>query len=126
MPVQLRPAPSGPGILAGPGWLTLVAVLAVVAVNLAGLWGIRVARQGLRDEARSGFEREVVARATRLERRLSEIRADLAFVGATPEVARLDEAREAGAPFARQAAESALLLFLRGNPEVVRISIRTP
>ena len=126
MPV-LKPGPKAPGGLgAGPGWLTLVAVLAVVAVNLAGLWGIRVARQVLRDEARSGFEQEVKARATRLERRLSEIRADLAFVGATPAVARLDEATGAGAPFARQAAEGALLLFLRGNPEVVRISIRTP
>jgi signal transduction histidine kinase len=120
----LKPQARAAGVLAGPGWLTLVAVLAVVAVNLAGLWGIQVARQALRGEARSGFEQEVAARASRLERRLSEIRADLAFVGATPSIARLDEASEAGAPFARQAAESALLLFLRGNPEVVRISIR--
>ena len=125
MPI-LKPQARAAGVLAGPGWLTLVAVLAVVAVNLAGLWGIQVARQALRGEARSGFEQEVAARASRLERRLSEIRADLAFVGATPSIARLDEASEAGAPFARQAAESALLLFLRGNPEVVRISIRKP
>jgi signal transduction histidine kinase len=123
----LKPDASGPaGLGAGAGWLTLLALVAVVAVNAAGLWGIQVARQGMRDEARSRFEQEVVARATRLERRLSEIRADLAFVGATPSIARLDEAGEAGAPLARQAAESALLLFLRGNPEVVRISIRKP
>ena len=110
------------GLVSGPGWLTLVALLAVLAVNVAGLVGIRVARQGLRDAARSGFELEVKARATRLERRFSEIRADLAFVGATPAVARLDAAG-AGTPLARQAAESALLLFLRGNAEVVHIRI---
>jgi signal transduction histidine kinase len=122
----LRPEASAPaGLWAGARWLTLLAVLAVVAVNAAGLWGIQVARQGLRDAARGSFEQEVRARATRLERRLSEIRADLAFVGATSSIARLDEVSEAGAPLARQAAESALLLFLRGNPEVVRISIRT-
>jgi signal transduction histidine kinase len=111
--------------LASPGWLTLVAVLAVVAVNVAGLVGIRVAHEGLRAEARSGFGQEVKARATRIERRLSEIRADLAFAGASPSVARLGQAAAAGEPLARQAAESALLLFLRGNPEVVRISVRT-
>ena len=125
MPV-LKPEASGPTRFgAGARWLTLAALLAVVAVNAAGLWGIQVARQGLRDAARGSFEQEVRARAARLERRLSEIRADFAFVGATPSIARLDEVSEAGAPLARQAAESALLLFLRGNPEVVRISIRT-
>ncbi len=113
------------GLASGPGWLTLVALLAVLAVNVAGLVGIRVARQGLRDAAQTGFELEVKARATRLERRFSEIRADLAFVGATPAVARLDAEGPAGTPLARQAAESALLLFLRGNTEVVHIRIRT-
>jgi signal transduction histidine kinase len=118
-------APAPRGLVPGPGWLTLVALAAVLAVNVAGLAGIQVARQGLRDAARSGFELEVRARATRLERRFSEIRADLAFVGATPAVARLDEAAAAASPLARQTAESALLLFLRGNPEVVRIRILT-
>ena len=37
---------------ASPGWLTGIALAAVAAVNLAGLWGIRVARQGALEEAR--------------------------------------------------------------------------
>jgi signal transduction histidine kinase len=109
---------------ASSGWLTLIALLAVAAVNLAGLWGIRVARQGARDEARRAFELDVAARASRLERRLSEVRADLAFLGASPTIARLgDPGRDAAVALQRQAVESALLLFLRGNAEVVRISI---
>jgi len=75
-----------------------------------------VARQGLRDAARGSFEQEVRARATRLERRLSEIRADLAFVGATPSIARLDEVSEAGAPLARQAAEERMAALARTTP----------
>ncbi|HVQ23866.1 MAG TPA: hypothetical protein VMV01_01760, partial [Planctomycetota bacterium] len=72
MPV-LRPEATGTARFgAGARWLTLLALLAVVAVNAAGLWGIQVARQGLRDAARGSFEQEVRARATRLERRLSE------------------------------------------------------
>lgn len=109
---------------ASPGWLTLIALLAVAAVNLAGLWGIRVARQGAREEARRAFDLAVAARASRLERRLSETRADLAFLGASPTIARLDDpARDGPASLPRQAAESALLLFLRSHPEVVRIRI---
>ncbi|HUL78104.1 MAG TPA: ATP-binding protein [Vicinamibacteria bacterium] len=110
---------------ASPGWLTGIALAAVAAVNLAGLWGIRVARQGALDEARRGFSLDVAARATALEGRLSGVRADLAFLGASPTIARLDEAgRDASAAsLLRQAAESALLLFLRSHAEVVRIEV---
>jgi len=126
VPVLKAEAPVASGLGAGPGWLTLVALLAVAAVNLAGLWGIRVAREGIREEGRRAFDLEVAARATGLERRLSEVRADLAFLGASPAIARLDQAgRGAAASLPRQAAESALLLFLRGHAEVVRISIRS-
>jgi signal transduction histidine kinase len=111
---------------ASPGWLTGIALAAVAAVNLAGLWGIRVARQGALDEARRAFSLDVAARATALEGRLSEVRSDLAFLGASPTVARLDEAGRAplAASLLRQAAESALLLFLRSHAEVVRIEVR--
>jgi signal transduction histidine kinase len=111
---------------ATPGWLTVIAVAAVAAVNVAGLWGIFVARQGALAEARRGFDLDIGRRATTLERRLSEIRSDLAFLGGSPTIARLDEAEKdkAGAPLLRQAAESALLLFLRSHAEVVRIGVR--
>ncbi|HXK12613.1 MAG TPA: ATP-binding protein [Vicinamibacteria bacterium] len=111
---------------ATPGWLTGIALAAVAAVNLAGLWGIRVARQGALDEARRSFSLDVAARATALEGRLSGVRADLAFLGASPTIARLDEAGRdpSAASLLRQAAESALLLFLRGHAEVVRIEVR--
>jgi signal transduction histidine kinase len=112
---------------ATPGWLTGIALAAVVAVNLAGLWGIRVARQGAIDEARRAFDLDVGAKATALEARLSEVRSDLAFLGAAPTIARLDEGDRdpSAASLLRQAAESALLLFLRGHAEVVRIGVRS-
>jgi len=112
---------------ATPGWLTGIALAAVAAVNLAGLWGIRVARQGALDEARRAFGLDVGAKATALEARLSEVRADLAFLGAAPTIARLDEQGKdpSAASLLRQAAESALLLFLRSHAEVVRIGVRS-
>jgi signal transduction histidine kinase len=104
---------------ASPGWLTLIALAAVAAVNIAGLVGIRLARMGAEDDTRLAFERETATRASRLERQLSEIRAELAFLGASPAIARLAD----GSAVTRQAAESALLIFLRSHPEVVRIRI---
>ena len=111
---------------ATPGWLTLIALAAVAAVNLAGLWGIVMARQAALGEARRAYELDVAARATQLESRLAGIRADLAFLGGSPTIARLDavERDPAAASLLRQAAESALLLFLRTHEEVVRIGVR--
>ena len=112
---------------ATPGWLTGIALAAVAAVNLAGLWGIRVARQGALDQARNAFALDVGTKATALEARLSEVRSDLAFLGASPTIARLDEGGKgpSAASLLRQAAESALLLFLRSHAEVVRIGVRS-
>jgi signal transduction histidine kinase len=115
-------------IPATPGWLTGIALAAVAAVNLAGLWGIRVARQGALDEARNAFGLAVGTKATALEARLSEVRSDLAFLGASPTIARLEEEQRkdpSAASLLRQAAESALLLFLRSHAEVVRIGVRS-
>jgi signal transduction histidine kinase len=123
VPLLRAPASAARVLGASPGWLTLIALVAVAAVNLAGFWGIRVARQGARDEAGRGFELEVGARASRLERRLSEVRADLAFLASSPTIARLGDAGIGPSSLTRQAAESALLIFLRGHAEVVRISI---
>jgi signal transduction histidine kinase len=112
---------------ATPGWLTTIALAAVAAVNLAGLWGIAVARQGALEEASRAFDLDVAAKATALEGRLSSVRSDLAFLGGSPTIARLDDAAAdaAAASLLRQAAESALLLFLRGHSEVVRIVVRS-
>jgi signal transduction histidine kinase len=113
---------------ATPGWLTGIALAAVAAVNLAGLWGIRVARQGALDEARNAFGLAVGTKANALEGRLSEVRSDLAFLGASPTIARLEEEQRkdpSAASLLRQAAESALLLFLRSHAEVVRIGVRS-
>jgi signal transduction histidine kinase len=101
-----------------PGWLTGIAIAAVAAVNLAGLWGIAVARQGALAEAERAFEVEVASRATALESRLSAVRADLAFLGGSPTIARL----EGGT--LPQGAVSALLLFMRSRIEVVRVVVR--
>jgi signal transduction histidine kinase len=113
--------------LRAPGWLTGLAIAAVAAANLAGLWGIAVARQGAVEEARRAFEVGVRSGATALESRLSGVRSDLAFVGGSPTIARLDEAGKdpASASIVRQGAESALLLFLRGHAEVVRVVVRS-
>jgi signal transduction histidine kinase len=106
--------------------LALTALGAVAAVNAAGLMGISMARRGAVEEAGRFFRSETEARARTLESRLSATRADLAFLAGASPVQRLRaaDAASADAAFRRQAAESALLLFLRGHPEVVRLEVR--
>jgi signal transduction histidine kinase len=110
---------------ATPGWLTVIAVAAVAAVNLVGLWGIRVARQGALDEARSAFESGVSARARAVEARLAGVQADLAFAADSAIIERLEQPGHdpASASLLQQAADSTLLLLLRSHPEVVRIVV---
>ncbi len=103
----------------------------MAAVNAAGLKGISVARRGAAEEAARLFQSDTEARARALESRLSATRADLAFLAGSVPVRRLRSGeREGGvraeASFRRQAAESALLLFLRAHPEVVRLCVRAP
>jgi signal transduction histidine kinase len=104
------------------GWLTALSVLVVLAVNVAGLVGIALARRAAAEDARRGFEAETAARARAVERVLAAVRADLAFVAASASVAGLAE--EAPGP-QREAAEGALLLFLRGHPEVEQLMVRS-
>ncbi|HVO11117.1 MAG TPA: ATP-binding protein [Vicinamibacteria bacterium] len=110
---------------ATPGWLTVIAVAAVAAVNLAGLWGIRVARQGALDEARSRFATDVKSRALLLEARLSGVQSDLTLTADASFIERLDAPGPdpATASVLRQAADSSLLVFLRSHPELVRIVV---
>ena len=114
------PAPRRPGSFL----FVALALLAVVAVNAAGLKGIAVARRGAAEEAGRLFQSDTEARARALESRLSTIRADLAFLAGSVPVMRLRSSGGEGAGFPRQAAESALLLFLRAHPEVVRLAVR--
>ena len=107
------------------GWLTGLSIAAVLAVGLAGFRGITVARQGAHDEAERAFRDETAARARSLETRLVAIRSDLAFLAASSPVARLGES--VGPKDGRRVgAEAALLLFLRGHPEVVGVVVRSP
>jgi signal transduction histidine kinase len=93
--------------MATAGWLTALSVSAVVAVNAAGLWGIAAARVNVAEQAAGVLQVETAARARALEATLAATRDDLAFL------------RDA-AP-----AEAAVLLFLRGHPEVRRVLVRS-
>jgi signal transduction histidine kinase len=105
--------------------LTAVAVAAVAVVNAAGVWGIAVGRRSAAEEAGRLFRAETATRARGLESLLAATRGDLAFLVGSPAVARLDVARGGGVEEARrQGAEAALLLFLRGHSEVVRLVVR--
>lgn len=109
------------------GWLTALAVTAVVGVNAAGLWGIAVAYRGAREEEARLFAAETAARARSLESVLSTTRAEMAFLAGSSAIAGLGAEplprdRENG--WQRLAAEAALLVFHRGHPEVRRLVVK--
>jgi signal transduction histidine kinase len=94
-------------------------------VGGAGARGNPAPRRSAREEAERAFRDETAVRARAVENRLAGIRSDLAFVAASSPVGSL---REDLGPddWKRAGAQSALLLFLRGNPEVVRVVVRSP
>lgn len=103
-------------------WLTGLAIAVVVIVNLAGMSGIAIARRTAFEEAERAFGEETAARGRALETLLATVRSDLAFVAASSPVARLNQAPNASsASLQRAGAESALLLFLRTHPQVIRV-----
>ena len=106
------------------GWLTGLSIVAVLAVGLAGFRGITAARRSAREEAQRAFQDETTGRARAVEARLAGIRSDLAFVAASSPIGQLREAADAEA-WPRAGAQAALLLFLRGHPEVVRVVVRS-
>jgi signal transduction histidine kinase len=108
------------------GLYTVLAVFAVAVVAAAGVWGIAESRRSAADEASRLFRVETDARARALESLLAGVRADLAFLAGSPPVVRLVSPGEsaADADFRRQAAEAALLLFLRAHPEVTRLAVQ--
>jgi len=107
------------------GWLIGLSIAAVLAVGLAGFRGIAAARQSAREEAERVFRDETTDRARAVETRLAGIRSDLAFVAASSPIGRLREPADAE-NWQGAGAQAALLLFLRGHPEVVRVVVRSP
>src|ERR687891_2716727 len=65
------------------GWLIALSIVAVAAVNVAGVWGITVARRAAAEDATRVFQGETAARARSLEAVLAAIRADMAFLAAS-------------------------------------------
>jgi signal transduction histidine kinase len=107
------------------GWLTGLSIAAVLAVNLAGIWAITVARRGAAEEAERAFAAEVTARGRGIETRLASIRGDLAFLAAATPVAQLEGDRGRWAAERRAGTESALLYFLRSHAEARRVVLRS-
>ena len=111
------------------GWLTGVAVLAAIAINLAGIGAIAVAQRGVVEEARRLLRLETEARAGALESVLASTRADLAFLTGSPTFFGLESALVSRDPrearWRRLEAEGALLLFLRGHPETAHLAARS-
>ena len=109
------------------GWLTLLSVAAVVAVNVAGLWSIAVAHRSVIDEAGRLFRLETEARAHAIAGAVARSRVDLVFLAGSSAIARLGgQSTSLGsrdAEWRRLGAEAALLIFLRGHPEILRISV---
>jgi len=108
------------------GWLSLVPIAAAAAVNVAGIWSIALARRGAGEEASRLFAAETAGRARSVERLMSGMRDDLAFLAGSGPVQAL--AQDAGGPEGRarrQAAESLLLVFLRSHPVVTRLAVRS-
>jgi len=111
----------------GIGWLTGLSVGAILAINLAGLGGIALARRGVLDEAEKVLSLETSARARSLESRLAASRADLTYLTGSPIFFGLESALLSRDPrearMRRLEAEGSLLLFLRGHPEVTHLNV---
>jgi signal transduction histidine kinase len=108
-------------------WLIVLSIVAVAAVNVAGVWGITVARRTAAEDATRVLEGETAAHARGLESVLANIRADMAFLAASAPLALVSQADAERFPERgwREGAESVLLLFLRTHPEVIRAVVGT-
>jgi signal transduction histidine kinase len=110
-------------------WTAVAAAAVVLAVNVLGIWSIRSARRGARQEALRLFRLETTGRARSVESVLASTRAELAFLASSSAILRLARAdaraSERDASWRQQAAESALLLFLRAHREVRRLVVTT-
>src|SRR5688500_10867035 len=113
---------------AGARVLTALSIAAVVGVNAAGLWGIAVARGGAQEEVERLFRLETASEAAAVESRLLATRADLAFLAGSSAASRPESlGRPAGRweEERRRLASEAILVFMRGHPEVPRLAVRS-
>jgi signal transduction histidine kinase len=106
-----------------------LALAAVAAVNAAGLFAIAGSRRAVAEETARLFRADTEARARGLESVLSGTRADLVFLARSSPIARLIALQRHQPPaaeetFRREAAEAALLLFLRSHEEVTRLVVQ--
>jgi len=117
------------GKSSGIGWLTGLSVATVIAINLAGVGSIAVARRGALDEAERDLRLKTSASARAMESLLASSRADLAFLTGSPVFFGLSSALASRDPrearWRRLEAEGALLLFLRTHIEVTHLLARS-
>ncbi|MGH9870182.1 MAG: sensor histidine kinase [Candidatus Polarisedimenticolia bacterium] len=97
-------------------------------MNVAGIWGIVVARRGALEQAEKLYHMETAEKARTLESTLASTRADLAFLAASPALVSLERDLHSEDPrearWRRLAVEGALLLFLRGHPDTHSLVVR--
>lgn len=102
------------------GWWFVLLIVGVLAVNAASVWEIAAALRALRDHGERTLELATMTRVRSLESALSLVTADLAFLAnslaATP--------REPAHRSLRDEVGAAMLLFLRGHPEVSSLAVR--
>lgn len=103
-------------------WLRASALVSVVAAVLGGWWSIAAARRAASEGAVLAFEKEVAARARVFESRLASVKSDLIFLANSAPLSRVAMEGPPAEAWRRSGAESAVLLFLRGHPEVVRVA----
>ena len=130
-----RPGPESEGARRGDAWsprirwLIGLSVAAMVAVNAAGIWSIASARRRVVEQTEKIFHLETAARAHAIESALASSRAELAFLTGSEAFFTLEAALSSPDPrearWRRLGAEGALLLFLRGHPEVQRLAVRS-
>lgn len=109
--------------------MTAVLVGAVIAINVAGIGAITLVRRSAVEGAVLNLRLETNARARTIESSLASVRADLAFLTGSPTFFGLEAALASRDPrearWRRLEAEGALLLFLRGYPEVTHLLARS-
>jgi len=112
----------------GIAWFTVLSIAAVVAINIAGIWSLAVARRGLQEDAGRLLNLETGERARGLEATLARTRGELAFMAGSPVLFDLESALGSRDPslarWRRLEAEGAVLLFLRAHPEVMRAEVQ--
>ena len=111
----------------GAGWLIGVLVAGLAALHAAGLWTVTAAIGAARAAATQQLAIDTEGRARALEAALANARADVAFLARSPAFANFETEIQSGdarvARWRRLAIDGALLLTLRGHPEIGRLGV---